>query len=372
MNENGLTVTALFDNADESRINAFSKRTKSDMVVDLHFDKVEANFEWVELVEESMRYLDNILRNPNRFIINEDEVVKIELAKRVTVDSIKHLARHTNLIQEIDEKNDEVKPSKILNINKEETFNTYENRFIYTLIVNLEIFVNKKKKALLEGSYLKDDKSIQYKSATLVGQEHVSMELSIKTSLHNKKEDGSKNGISLAERIDKIEQQIMDLKRTEVFRSLAKAHIALVRSPIKKTNVILKNTNFQYAVILWNYIQDHFNDDNKRSKNDKNYNDEGELRGFFDETFLLDYLALCTLNKEKYSTKKAKEKVMKQVIQKIIDLNASLSEEELKSMVGEQYTLVKHRNNATMDGISAIYRKHIDKYMGKINNIKLS
>ena len=77
MDENGLTVTSLFENADESRINAFTKRTKSDMMVDLHFDKVEANFEWVSLVEETMRYLDNILRNPNRFIINEDEVVKV-------------------------------------------------------------------------------------------------------------------------------------------------------------------------------------------------------------------------------------------------------------------------------------------------------
>jgi len=372
MDNNELSVAKLFDDADESRISSFTKRKKSDMVVDLHFDKVETDFEWVSLVEDTMRYLDNIMRNPNRFIINEDEIVKVELAKRVTVDSIKHLARHTNLIQEIDEEKDEIKPSKILNINKEETFNTYENRFIYTLIINLETFVGQKKKALLEGSYLKDDKTVQYKSATVVGQEHISMDLTIKTSLHSKKDEGSRNGETIAARIDKIEQQIMDLKHTEVFKALAREHIALVRSPIKKTNVILKNTNFQYAVVLWNYIQDHFGDNSKRSKNDKNYNDEGELRGFFDETFLLDYLALCTLNKEKYSTKRAKEKVMKQVIQKIIDLNASLTEEELKSMVGEQYTLVKYRNNATMDGIGAIYRKHIDKYLNKINDIKLN
>ena len=374
MDENGseLTVTSLFEKADERRISSFIKKNKSDMVVDLHYDKVEANFEWVDLMENTMRYLDNIMRNPNRFIINEDEIVKVELAKRVTVDSIKHLARHTNLIQEIDPKNDEIKPSKILNINKEETFNTYENRFFYTLIVNMETFVSLKKKQLLEGSYLKDDKSIQYKAASMVGRERVTIDLSIKTSLHDKQEEGNKNGQSLAERIDKIEQQIIDLKHTEVFRSLAKDHIALVRPPIKKTNVILKNTNFQYALVLWNYLQEHFSDDSKRNKNNKNYNDEGELRGFFDDTFLLDYLALCTLNKDQYSTKNAKEKVMKQVIQKIIDLNASLSEEELKSMVGEQYAIVRYRNNATMDGISNIFKKHIDKYINKVNSIKLN
>lgn len=366
-----LTVTSLFDKADEKKISTFTKRAKSDMIVDLHFDKVEANFEWVDLMEDTMKYIDNIFRNPNRFIINEDELVKVEMAKRVTVESVKHLAKHTNLIQEID-KNDEVKPSKILNINKEETYDTYENRFIYTLVKNMELFIAVKKKDLLEGSYLKDDKSIQYKSASLVGQEHVSMELTIKTSLHSKKDDGSKNGESLADRITRLEQQILILKNTEVYKSLARAHIALVRPPIKKTNVILKNTNFRYAMILWNYLQEHSGDDSRRDKKDKNYEDESELRNFFDETFLLDYLALCTLNKDEYAVKANKEKVMKQVIQKIIDLNASLSEEELKSMIGEQYTLVKYRNNATYDGINKIYRKHIDKYLNKINNLKLN
>ena len=366
-----LTVASLYERADEHRISSFTKKSKSDMVVDLHYDKVEANFEWVELFENTLRYLDNILRNPNRFIINEDEIVKVELAKRVTVDSIKHLAKHTNLIQDINE-DDEITPSKILNINKEETFDTYENRFIFTLIQNMESFISLKKKKLLDGSYLKDDKSIQYKAASMVGQEHVTMDLTIKTSLHTKKSDGSKNGVSLAERIDKIEQQLVDFKCSEVYRSLQRAHVALVRPPIKKTNVILKNTNFQYALILWNYIQEHFGDDTKRDKKDKNYEDESELKVFFDDTFLLNYLALCTLNKDEYSTKNAKEKVIKQVIQKIIDLNASLTEDELKDMIGEQFTMVKYRNNATIDGISKVYRKHIDKYFKKISNNKLN
>ena len=81
---------------------------------------------------------------------------------------------------------------------------------------------------------------------------------------------------------------------------------------------------------------------------------------------------MCTLNKEDYSTKNVKEKVIDQVIQKIIDLNASLSEEEIKDMIGEQYTIVKYKNNATIDGISKVYDKHIDKYMNKIQNIKLN
>ena len=366
-----LNITSLFNNTDETRVSSFSKKVKSDLVVDLHYDKLEANFEWLDIMEDTIRYLDNILRNPNRFIINEDEIVKIELARRVTVESIKHLSRNTNLIQDIDDEGN-VKPSKILNINKEESYDTYENRFIYTLITNMETFVEMKKKTLLSASHLKDDKSLQYKAASIVGSEHLTIDLSIKTSLNTKTDDGSRNGEDLATRVDKLSQRIIDLKSTEVYKDLQRKHVALVRPPIKKTNLILKNTNFQYAVKLWNYLQDHFGDDSVRDKKDKNYQDDGDLRSLFDETFLLNYLAMCTLNKEQYSTKNLKEKVIDQVIQKIVDLNANLTEDEIKSMVGEQYAIVRHRNAATTDGIVKVYRKHIDKYMNRINNIKLS
>ncbi|MGN1338380.1 MAG: DUF2357 domain-containing protein [Candidatus Coprovivens sp.] len=366
-----LRINNLFHNSSETKISTFARKTKSDLVVDLHFDKYEANFEWLDVMEGTIRYLDNILRNPNRFIINEDEIVKIEQARRITVDSIKHLSRNTQLIQDIDEE-ENVKPSKILNINKEESFDTYENRFIYTLINNMEVFVEMKKKKLLDASHLKDDKSLQYKAASMVGSERITIDLAIKTSLHTKDENGNKDGEDLATRIDKLQQNIVDLKATEVFKALARAHVALVRPPIKKTNLILKNTNFQYALKLWDYLQEHFGDEDKREKSDKNYEDDGELRGLFDETFLLNYLAMCTLNKEEYKSKNLKERVMTQVIQKIIDLNASLTEEEVKDMVGEQYSIVKYKNNATVEGITKIYRKHIEKYMNKVSNLKLN
>jgi len=369
--DDGLNVIDLYQRADSRRITSFERKIKSDMIVDLHYDKLEANFEWLDIMEETIRYLDNILRNPNRFIVNDDEIVKVELAKRVTVESIKHLARNTNLIQDIDD-NGDVKPSKILNINKEESFDTYENRFIYTLITNMEIFIEFKKKKMLASSYLKDDKSLQYKGASMVGNERLSVEISLKSSLHENKNDGGKDGEDLATRVDKLCQRITDLKSTQVYKDLHRAHVALVRPPLKKTNVILKNVNFQYAVTLWNYLQEHFADEDKNEVNNKNYAEDGELKGLIDETFLLSYLAMCTLNKETYDTKNLKERVMKQVIEKIVDLNASMTEEELKDLIGEQISIVKYKNNATMEGVEKVYKKHIEKYITKVSNLKLN
>ena len=147
---NELEIINLYEQSDDNKNKDFYENINSNLRVVTNYDKTSTNFEWLDIMEDTIRYLDNILRNPNRFIVNEEDIVKIELARRVTVESIKHLSKNTNLIQDIDKKTGDVKPSKILNINKEESFNTYENRFIYSLIKNMRMFIEKKKRNISE------------------------------------------------------------------------------------------------------------------------------------------------------------------------------------------------------------------------------
>ena len=95
-------------------------------------------------VEKTIPYIENILAAPTRLIVNEEEVVKIEKIKKVTVESIKHLSKNAGFIEDVDE-NGDVKPGKLLNVFKEETLNTYENRFIYTLIQKMRAIVVREK-----------------------------------------------------------------------------------------------------------------------------------------------------------------------------------------------------------------------------------
>ena len=99
-------------------------------------------------MEEIIPHLDIIFRKPNRFIENEEEIVKIEQTRKVSVETIKHLSKNTNFIQKIDEKTGDVIPSKLLNVRKEESFNTYENRLIYTLMQNVKFFIHKRKESI--------------------------------------------------------------------------------------------------------------------------------------------------------------------------------------------------------------------------------
>ena len=117
-----MKVLELYNDNDE-RIDKFNASVKSEYTLTSNYERVEANFAWLDIMENTILYLDNILRNPNRFIINEEEVVKVEQAKRITVESIKHLAKHTSYIQEIED-NGDVRPSKVLNVNKDESYNT--------------------------------------------------------------------------------------------------------------------------------------------------------------------------------------------------------------------------------------------------------
>ena len=361
-------IIDLYHSTDSNIINKFSNNVDSKVHVSLDIDRVNADYEWLDIIEDTIVYIDNILRNPNRFIINEEDVVKIELARRITVDSIKHLSRNTNLIQDYDKKTGDVKPSKILNINKEESFNTYENRFIYSLIENMSLFISRNKK--------KKKKKVEYNAFSKVGRENVNINFSI-DSLIDTNSNIMEDGLNIEERINKVEMRIRDLKSSEVYKMIHKLHITLVTSPIKKTNVILKNVNFQYAVKLWNYLQEHFGEEtNKENKEKKDYDDNGKLKQYYDESFLLDYLVLNSIDENNFkdlsvSKEELKERLVGNIVEKIIDIDNKISEEQLSEIVAKQFVVIKNKYVASDNKIKEIYHNAINKYMDKIMDLKL-
>ncbi len=364
-----LGVINLYESANEKRVEKFKTNTRSSLSVHTDINKVEADFEWLTIMEDTIRYLDNILRNPNRFIVNEEEIVKVELARRITVESIRHLSKHTSYIQKIED-NGDVKPSKILNINKDESYDTYENRLIYTLIENMRSFLEIKKKSLITASSVKDLKKATYEARSKVGNEQIFMELSFTSTFQDK---SSPEGDPLEVRIKKLDDNITMLCNTEVYKTLKRAHVARVIPPIKKTNVILKNTNFQYAMKLWDYLQTHVADDTKVFKKNKTYDDNGILKEYFNNAFLLDYLAMNTLSENKDLTKKnqAIEEITDRLIQRIVELNLDLPLTTLKDKIGDKIAITRYKHEASLTEISNAFENSIKKYLERIENIEM-
>ena len=367
-----LKIVNLYEKTNEKNVKKFTDNVDSSMRVAIDYEKTLKDTEWIDKIEETIPYIDNIFRSPNRFIINEEEIVKIELARKITVDSIKHLSKHTNLIQDINKKTGDVRPSKILNINKEESYDTYENKLIYTLVQNIKIFINQKKKVLEENqnANFKDEKYVEYKAKTNVNEEDIEMNFNIKTRLKSDESQFSEEGIEA--RIDRLEQKIRDLTSTEVYKILEKKHVALIRPPIKKTNVVLKNVNFQYAVKLWNYLQENIDDNTQNITDKKDYMEDGDLKKLADETFLLDYLLVNTLSKDKEESEEEansiKSNLVDKMLEKIMDLDNTLTEDELKEMIGNKFAVIKYKKMATMQEIQKIFSNHIDKYLEKIGS----
>lgn len=366
-----LKILDIYNKASDSRINEFNKKIKSTLEIVDNYEANDSDTEWLDMMEDTIKYIDNILRNPNRFIINEEDIVKVELARRVTVESIKHLSRNTNLIQDYDKKTGDVKPSKILNINKEESYNTYENRFIYSLIQNMKSFIARKKSLGISDSSVKSNKKLDYNASVKLGDENVSMTFSLDSKIDSapKKEE-----TSIGERIEKLELQISDLTNSDVYKTINKLHIALVTSPIKKTNVILKNVNFQYALKLWNYMQENLNGKDKSEKHNKKYEDNGELKKYSDETFLLNYLIANELNGGKESKEIKKEeiddKLVENMLNQLLNYDAEMTLEALKDLVGKKFKLIKYRQVTTTKQIEEIFSKKIEAYFTKVENFK--
>ena len=370
--DNDLNVLTLYNEKNMPRIKALNSAVKSEYEVQTNYEQVDVNFEWLEIMENTVRYLDNILRNPNRFIVNEEEVVKVEQARRITVESIKHLSKHTNFIQEIDPVTDDVKPSKILNINKDESYNTYENRVIYTLIQNMRIFIDMRKRKLVTQSYSKNHKKGEYHGVARVGSENVNIDISMNSKADSKKTYGAKGDLSIEERIAKLELRITDLTNTSVYKSLAKAHVAKVIPPIKKTNLILKNVNFQYAMKLWDYLARYRDDGNKSTKNNLVYKEDKHVQKMFDDVFLLNYLVLNSLGGnddktfKKEQNREAIETLTNNMITKIVEINSDLPVEEIEKIIGDKIAVIKSKKEASVAEVSNKLNSKMQSLISKI------
>ena len=375
-----LEVVDLYENANKTKIDEFTNKTNSTLKVNIDKKRKVKEFGWIEMMAFTIPYLDNILRKPNRFIVNEEEIVKIEQAKKVSVETIKHLSKNTNFIQTVDKETGDVTPSKLLNVRKEETYNTYENRLVFTLIQNMNRFIKKKKENLTKispesenNTEEKDNKMLEYSATSTVEDEQIEVNLSLNSKLVPNSGKDTEELSTIIAQIDEIEKKIQGLQSTEVYKTLAKEHVLEVREPVKKTNVILKNVNFQYAMKLWDYLRDNFEDKDTSTEEQKDYMDNSNLKKMVDETFLLHYLTMKTLDnddiEEKKDTKEEMQKnVVDQMIDKMLEINENLSEEQIKNLIAAKYEVVKYKKLAVIQEIQKIFRDHIKSYMKKIGN----
>lgn len=210
--------------------------------------------EWVTAIEEAMPSLHYVITHPRKFIEEDREVVNVAMARNITTESIRHLLQHSNLIDEYKE-DGTVIPNRILNVYKEESLNIYENRFICTLVAELQYFVNKRFNMIFEAS--KDEVGSFFELQSRVDNYTEMIEYKLSVSIREKQTDvnNETENTNIFARIIKIHQQINMLAATE-FIGMMRRYPA-VSHPIVKTNAIGKNKDYKACHKLWNFIHSY-------------------------------------------------------------------------------------------------------------------
>lgn len=365
------TIFDIYNSTSDEVKEKFLDNVDSRLEVKNKFKKVIYDYSWLTKMEDTMYYLDNIMRNPKKFIINEEEVVKVEKSKKVTVESIRHLTQHTSYIQEYNQETGEVKPSKILNINKEEDYDMYENRFIYTLLINMKMFISRVSDACINGSSIYSSKNIKYSATTTYNSERIGIDVSLNSLDNQNLSPTSETGLSISQRIEKIRLQLANFMNSDLIKKLEKAHVSLVRSPIKRTNVILKNPNFQKAMELWSFLEAYdFNNVFEQNVDDE-YEDVTDFRDNMNDSFLLDYLVMTDmLNNGNVSngSNEFSSYYINKIIKTYVDNNNDVNEDEFVKMLRDEFRIIRKNKDVKLNRIRRIYKKDIDNYRKMIKN----
>lgn len=353
-------------------VRAFNRKIESEMSYKSSYNGNVLSFDWLDEFEEACPRIDIIVRNAKVTLIQEENVELIEKATRITVESVKDLAKHTNYINEIDQKTGDVKPGKILNIRNEETFNIYENRFLYTLIHEMEAFIMRKEDDLKKLE-ISDSKLLEYKGKAKSNKDRVTIELKVTADSLPSDEVADE----LKEKINDIKKRIKDVKiyigswyKSEMMKSLERAHIPFVKPPLKKTNILLKNPNFKIATRLWEFIR-NYDDDQNNSKDNLNNNGTDAMLGFLNHSFLLDYCVMDSVFVSKREQKKQLSKYavtllsleMKRIIELLRSCGIKIDDEELLRLLANEVNEEKDNRLAGSDDIKKKFKKAMDDYL---------
>ena len=212
---------------------------------------------WVNIIEDTLPSLDTIIRNPSRFIEEREEVLPIELSHNISVRSLKHLSQHTNLISQID--GDKIIPSKILNVFREETIQTYENKFINTLINRLFVFVNRRYEIAKKAGQDEKTTTLEFNDSFNHNTVKVNMNFRLEIaesadSADDKVEKNYSQTTDLWRRVEKLNSVVTAYTESEFVRNMGQSFI---RPPVMRTNAILKNKDLRQCLALWEFIESY-------------------------------------------------------------------------------------------------------------------
>lgn len=323
MNNN---VLSLLDGVNQEEINSFVASTKSSLNLKKITSKKIVDYSWVNVICDYIPYLDNIVNNYRNFYIKDNK------------------------------ENDLM--NRLLNRQIQENKDIYEDRFVFTLINRLSRFISQNIK---DNSEEKIKNEVIYDASSRYNDKNVKINLSLETIESNSIKNINEN----KEKIEYISTTINGYEKSLFMKSLS--DVNEVKSPIRKTNTILRDKNYRKALELWEYLDNYeinepdvVNTDTKESKN-------VILNKKFTLTYYLNLLALDNIDLE---DNKESEEFLKLYLSKLIydyveDTN--VTEKQFKAFINREFKEAKKNKIKKENSIYECFRTFQNKHN---NNLK--
>lgn len=297
---------------------------------------------WLTVVEEGLTSIFNIVDKPRRFIATTEEVVPVALARKITADSVRHLSQNTQFIT-TNAKGD-IQPTKVLNVTTEESFDLYENRFVYHLIQRLFAFVDKRTDVIFWSTGDETCNTMCMESKIDDAYEEISYKVEMTVKNRQSFAENDNDNMDLFKRIDRVRRMSRTLRASsfcDIMNGCAK-----VRSPIQRTNLMMKDPDYRNCYKLWQFIESYdevgysIEEQDTALEFDEEYQTQMYINLITNYTIFKSLLESDPRKLTEIATKKCrpvKPKFIKKIQEEIVD-NCDIPDVEVRKVFIEEVT----------------------------------
>lgn len=298
--------------------------------------------QWLTVVEEGLTSIFNIVDKPRRFIATTEEVVPVALARKITADSVRHLSQNTQFIT-TNAKGD-IQPTKVLNVTTEESFDLYENRFVYHLIQRLFAFVDKRTDVIFWSTGDETCNTMCMESKIDDAYEEISYKVEMTVKNRQSFAENDNDNMDLFKRIDRVRRMSRTLRASsfcDIMNGCAK-----VRSPIQRTNLMMKDPDYRNCYKLWQFIESYdevgysIEEQDTALEFDEEYQTQMYINLITNYTIFKSLLEADPRKLTEIATKKrrpVKPKFIKKIQEEIVD-NCDIPDVEVRKVFIEEVT----------------------------------
>ena len=259
-----------------------------------HDEAVALDGSWIETMDNALFSVENIVKNPRRFIAEDDIIVDVERAKRTTAKTVRHLSSNSQYVQNITDKG-EVRPKKLLTTELNEDLAIYENRFICSLVHFAISFVEKRYNDISVHADSFTNTSAGIKSHFVFGRNECDINMDINVKGESKDKALLQKNEELLQKITVVRKRLKSLLNTTFMRTLSSAKP--VRPPIMKTNLLKMNVDYNNAYKLWLFLSSYTQSGYSVEVSSKNL---PVSKGFYDDLSSLVAMGLQSLLLNEY------------------------------------------------------------------------